>query len=126
MWIISAGRQTGAIVKAVEEYYKEQEVMELNMIENLLNITDKKGIEGLKDVTCIGVLDSGIKSLKDWRQVFQLTRKLKDIPFVIYSRYPNMTPKKGIFGDNVQIIVSENEIPIKDFAERMRITQKIS
>lgn len=119
MWIISSGRQTKAIEQVIKTYDENQEVMKVDMIENLVAAIEIKGKESLKDITSIGILDAGIYSLKDWRPLFSLTKKLSHIPFLIYSRYPEMTPEASVFGDNVTLIVSENEISIIDFVQRM-------
>jgi|SRR5690625_723143 len=124
MWIISAGRQTESVTKVAKEYYEDQTILEIDMIENLLQIVQRKGKNSLSELTCIGIMDAGIYSLKDWRPLFQITKQFKDIPFIIYSRYPNMTPKSSIFGENVKLVLSEDEISVTDFVRRMKLHEQ--
>lgn len=119
MWIISAGRQTETINKAINVYY-EQDIVNFDMVDNILKVIDEKGKDYLSKVECIGILDSGINSLKDWQPIFQLSNVFKDIPILIYSRYPNMTPSEEMFKDNVELSIYRQYISISDFARRLQ------
>lgn len=112
--LIVGGRQVEAIAEAINGYCKG-ELLQEEMVEDI------EDLNKYKEVKYVVILDAGLHSIKNWEPVKELSKKLSQAQVYLYTRFPDLTPKKETLGDNIDITTEDtNSISISNIAKRLR------
>lgn len=110
MWLIFGGRLYRELAEAISEYSKK-DVKGYGMVDEFEWKEDYKGIRG------IAILDAGLHTLKDWRDVRTLSKQFNGVPILIYIRNDDLLPKEDIFDNNVKIKKVFRDIYINELVQ---------
>lgn len=116
MWLVFAGRLYKEFEDAIGEY-SEVDVKGYEMVEDY-------GKEKEDGVTCIVILDAGLHSLKEWKDVHNLNKVYMDVPIILYVRNKEFIPDRDIFKDNVDVRLVEDVIYINALVKEVEELEK--
>lgn len=110
MWLVVGGRQTEAIIGAINEYH-DYHVEGKEYVEDILN-GDKK-----EEVRCVVLIDSGIGTEEEIEKVIEIGKVYRDSKVLYYTRGEDTIPEEVKREYNLDVYVSKERISVSDLAK---------
>ena len=115
MHVVVGGRLTEAIITAVKGFNK----VEVTGEETLEDLEKNKENYNLEEVKSITIVDTGLSSYQNWGLFKTVQKYFKQVPIMLYTRQPTMTPKEDYLGENVDLYTKEGSISISMLARKI-------